>query len=168
MAGRVNPNFMTKKNNFYILLAVTLSAFLTPFMGSAVNVALPAIGREFSMPALSLCWVATSFILGAAIMLVPLGRVSDIYGHARIFLFGALIFTISSLFCIWSPSSSVLIFFRALQGIGGGVVFCTRTARFFFPFPHHCTTSLSLTLRAFRVTFPIIWDPSCCSRRGVE
>jgi EmrB/QacA subfamily drug resistance transporter len=126
---------MTNKNNFYILLAVTLSAFLTPFMGSAVNVALPVIGKEFSMTALSLGWIVSSFILAAAITLVPLGRVSDIYGHRKIFLYGALIFTISSSLCICAPTSSLLIFFRTIQGIGGAMIFSTGTALLISHYP---------------------------------
>jgi MFS family permease len=54
-----------------------MAAFLTPFMGAAVNVALPRIGGEFRMNAIALGWVATSYILAAAIGLVPLGRLSD-------------------------------------------------------------------------------------------
>ena len=126
---------MTDKNNFYILLAVTLSSFLTPFMGSAVNVALPVIGKELFMTALTLSWVASSFILAAAITLVPLGRVSDIYGRRKIFLCGALIFTVSSSLCICSPTSSFLIFFRAIQGIGGAMIFSTGTAILISAYP---------------------------------
>lgn len=77
---------MTDKRHLYILLATTLSSFLTPFMGSAVNVALPNMAKDLSMTALSLSWVASSFILAAAITLVPLGRLADIYGRKRIFL----------------------------------------------------------------------------------
>jgi len=95
---------MADKNNPPILLAVTISSFLTPFMGSALNVALPMIGREYSMSALALSWVISSFLLAATITLVPLGRISDIYGHKKIFLYGALIFTVSSSFCIWAPT----------------------------------------------------------------
>ena len=82
------------KKQFCILLVTTLSSFLTPFMGSAVNVALPAISKELSMTALSLSWVATSFILAAAITLIPLGRLADIYGRRKFYIYGALIFTL--------------------------------------------------------------------------
>jgi EmrB/QacA subfamily drug resistance transporter len=127
---------MTDKKPLYILLlATTLSSFLTPFMGSAVNVALPIIARELSMTALSLSWVATSFILAAAITLVPLGRVADIYGRKRIFLYGAIIFTAASLLCVWSPTSTILISMRAIQGIGGAMIFSTGTAMLVAAYP---------------------------------
>jgi EmrB/QacA subfamily drug resistance transporter len=87
------------------------------------------------MTALAVSWVASSFLLAAAITLVPLGRVADIYGRKRIFLYGAMIFTISSSFCIWSPTQSFLIFFRAIQGIGGAMIFSTGTAMLISAYP---------------------------------
>ena len=125
----------SNKKQLYILLVTTLSSFLTPFMGSAVNVALPAIARELAMTALSLSWVATSFILAAAITLIPLGRLADIYGRRRMFIYGALIFTVASSFCIWSPTQSFLIAARALQGIGGAMIFSTGTAMLISAYP---------------------------------
>jgi EmrB/QacA subfamily drug resistance transporter len=123
------------KTQFCILLVTTLSSFLTPFMGSAVNVALPAIAKEFSMTALSLGWVATSFILAATITLLPLGRLADIHGRRRFFLYGALIFTVASSLCIFAPSQFFLIAARALQGIGGAMIFSTGTAMLILAYP---------------------------------
>lgn len=123
------------KKQLYILLVTTLSSFLTPFMGSAVNVALPAIARELSMTALTLGWVATSFILAASITLIPLGRLADIYGRRRFYIYGALIFTVASSFCIWSPTQYFLIAARALQGIGGAMIFSTGTAMLISAYP---------------------------------
>lgn len=120
---------MTDKKYLYVLLlATTLSSFLTPLLGSAVNVALPVMARDLSMSALALGWVASSFILAAAITLVPVGRLADIYGRRKIFLYGAVIFTAASFFCTWSPSQYFLIFVRAVQGIGGAMIFSTGTA----------------------------------------
>lgn len=126
---------MTDKRLLYILLVTTLSASLTPFMGSAVNVALPIMAKDLSMTALSLSWVASSFILAAAITLVPLGRLADIYGRKRIFLYGAIIFSLSSLLCMWSPTQTFLIFARVIQGIGGAMIFGTGTAMLVSAYP---------------------------------
>ncbi|MBN1364968.1 MAG: MFS transporter [Syntrophaceae bacterium] len=123
------------KKQLYVLLVTTLSSFLTPFMGSAVNVALPAIAKELSMTALSLSWVAQSYILAAAITLIPLGRLADIYGRRIIFICGALIFTIASSFCIWSPTQLFLIAARTLQGIGGAMIFSSGTAMLISAYP---------------------------------
>jgi EmrB/QacA subfamily drug resistance transporter len=123
------------KKQLSILLVTTLSSFLTPFMGSAVNVALPAIAKELSMNALSLSWVVSSFILAAAITLIPLGRLADIHGRRIVFLCGAVIFTVSSSFCILSPTQYFLIAARALQGIGGAMIFSTGTAMLISAYP---------------------------------
>jgi EmrB/QacA subfamily drug resistance transporter len=123
------------KTQLYILLVTTLSSFLTPFMGSAVNVALPFMAKELSMTALSLSWVATSFILAAAITLVPLGRLADIYGRKKIFLYGAIIFSAASGLCALSPTQTFLITMRVIQGIGGAMIFSTGTAMLVSAYP---------------------------------
>ncbi|PKN86700.1 MAG: MFS transporter, partial [Deltaproteobacteria bacterium HGW-Deltaproteobacteria-1] len=114
---------MTNKRKLpIVLLATTISSFTTPFMGSSVNVALPMIASDFSMNALAISWVASSFLLAAAITLVPLGRLADIYGRKIFFLSGSLIFALSSLLCIWSGTETFFIAMRVVQGIGGAMI----------------------------------------------
>ena len=79
-----------------IMLIVAMSSFLTPFTGSSVNIALPSIGRELLLDAVALSWIATAYLLAAATLLVPFGRIADIYGRKRIFLFGITIETMST------------------------------------------------------------------------
>ncbi|MTK64901.1 MAG: MFS transporter [Methanobacterium sp.] len=110
------------------LLVATLANFLTPFMSSAVNIALPAIGAEFASSAIILSWIPTSFLLAAAMFAVPFGRISDIYGMKRIFNYGVIIFTISSLLSAVAPSAESLIIFRIIQGFGGAMIFVTGLA----------------------------------------
>ncbi|MGV8057682.1 MAG: MFS transporter [Smithellaceae bacterium] len=124
-----------KKQLYILLCATTLSSFLTPFMGSSINVALPVMAQELTMTALTLSWVASSFILAAAITLVPLGRLADIYGRKKIFLYGAAVFTVSSFLCTWSPTSTFLIIVRVIQGIGGAMIFSTGTAMLISAYP---------------------------------
>lgn len=110
------------------LLVATLANFLTPFMSSAVNIALPSIGSEFASSAILLSWVPTAFLLAAAMFAVPFGRISDIYGMKRIFTYGIIIFTIASFLSAISPNTESLIIFRILQGIGGAMIFVTGLA----------------------------------------
>ncbi|MDP2854777.1 MAG: MFS transporter [Smithellaceae bacterium] len=124
---------MTNKRKLpIVLLATTLISFTTPFMGSAVNIALPMIARDFSMTALSLSWVASAFLLAASITLVPLGRLADIYGRKIFFRGGSVIFALSSLLCIWSQTESFFIAMRVVQGIGGAMIFSTGTVMLVF------------------------------------
>ena len=59
------------------LIVASFASFLTPFMGSSVNVALPSIGFEFSADAILLSWIATSYLLAAAVFLIPFGRAAE-------------------------------------------------------------------------------------------
>ncbi len=117
------------------LLVAALGSFLTSFMSSSVNIALPSIGREFAMDAVLLSWVATSYLLAAAMFLVPFGRIADIHGRKRIFTYGILIYTVSSLLSAISTSAVILICFRILQGIGGAMIFGTAVAVITSVFP---------------------------------
>jgi EmrB/QacA subfamily drug resistance transporter len=124
-----------RRDRKYILIITTLSSFMTPFMSSSINLALPSIGKEFSLNAVMLGWIATSFLLATAALLLPAGRLADIYGRAKLFKVGIGIYTIASLFCGISYSGEILITSRILQGIGAAMLFSTSTAILvsFFP-----------------------------------
>lgn len=107
------------------LLVSVLSSFLGPFIASSITVALPRIGSDLSMDAISLSWVATAYLLSAAAFLVPVGRASDIYGRKKIFLWGMVLNNISSIFAVFSTSGSVLIFWRVIQGMSISMIFGT-------------------------------------------
>jgi EmrB/QacA subfamily drug resistance transporter len=122
-------------NKNVALLIAAMSSFITPFTSSSVNIALPSIDREFSLHALELSWIATAYLLAAAILLVPFGRIADIYGRKRIFLFGMMIDAAASVMCAISYSGSWLIAFRAMQGLGGAMIFGTGIAILTSVFP---------------------------------
>jgi len=125
-----NDNFPKVSNDIKIaaLLAATIASFFTPFMGSSVNIALPAIGLDFGADAIILNWVTNGFLLAAAIFAVPFGRVADIHGMKKIFTYGIIIFTVASLLCALSPTAYALIGSRILQGIGSAMIFVTGLA----------------------------------------
>lgn len=112
----------------HTLIVVTMASFLTPFMGSAVNLAIPSIGREFNSGAILLSWVVTSYILASVAFLVPLGRLADIVGRKKIFILGIISFSVCSLLCGLAWSIEVLIVFRLLQGVASAMIFSTGMA----------------------------------------
>lgn len=118
-----------------VLMTATLSSFLTPFMGSSINVALPSMGREFKMNAILIAWVATAYLLSASVFLVPMGRIADIWGRKKVFLTGITVFTFSSFLSGVAGSSSQIISFRILQGIGGSMILGTGVALLTSVFP---------------------------------
>ncbi len=107
------------------LLAAVLSSFLGPFVASSITVALPAIGSDLSMDAISLGWIATAYLLSAAAFLVPVGRASDIYGRKKTFIWGMVISIVSSAFAAFSTSGAWLIVWRVIQGVGSSMIFGT-------------------------------------------
>jgi EmrB/QacA subfamily drug resistance transporter len=111
-----------------LLFVVLLSSFITPFMSSSVNIALPAIAHRFKLDAVTLNWVALSYLLATAVLLLPMGRIADIYGRARVFAIGMAIFTVSTLAAGISQSIAVLIIARVAQGIGSAFIFSTGIA----------------------------------------
>ena len=110
------------------LIIAALNSFITPFMGSSINIALPAIEKDFHVDAVLLSWIATAYLLAVAVSLVPFGRLADIYGRKKIFTSGVLLFTISSFLCAVSFSTPMLIVFRIFQGVGNAMVFATGMA----------------------------------------
>ena len=111
-----------------VLIVAILSSFLTPFLASSVNIALPSIADHLSLNAVSLNWVATSYTLSAAAFLVPLGRLADIWGRKKIFQIGMVLNAIASILCGVAPTGEWLIVFRVLQGIGSAMIFGTSMA----------------------------------------
>jgi len=104
-------------------------------MASGVNIALPAIGMDLGIDAVLLSWIATSYLLAAAVSLVPFGRLADIYGRKRIFTCGIVIFTVSSFLCATANSAPLLISYRVIQGVGSAMIFATGIAILTSVFP---------------------------------
>ncbi len=78
-----------------ILTLILITSFANPFMGSSINLALPAIGSYFELHAVMMSWVAMSFLLSSAVLMVPLGKVADIIGRKRVFVGGTVLFSLS-------------------------------------------------------------------------
>jgi EmrB/QacA subfamily drug resistance transporter len=121
---------LTEEKNFKksVLLISTFAAFLTPFLTSAVNLALPSIGKDLHANAINLSWVISSFILTSAIFLLPFGRLGDIIGRKKIFTIGIVLFTISTFLIVFSHSIISLIILRIFQGFSSAMIFGTSMA----------------------------------------
>ena len=138
MRVKQDSGFIKKKRTMpkrSALVIVTLASFLAPLMGSSVNIALPSMGKEFSMDAVLIGWISTSYLLAAAMFLVPFGSIADIYGRKRVFTYGITIYTVASLFSAFSTSPMELISFRVLHGIGSAMIFSTGVAILTSVFP---------------------------------
>src|SRR6201982_3357884 len=107
-------------NPWIIALAVTLATFMEVLDTSIANVSLPHIAGSLSAGTDESTWVLTSYLVSNAIVLPLSGWISSIIGRKRFYMSCVAIFTISSLLCGLAPNLGMLIFFRVLQGAGGG------------------------------------------------
>ena len=110
------------------LWVIAAVQFLTPFMFSAIGVALPAIGEEFSSRAAQLSLIEMVYTLGVALLLIPIGRYADIYGRKKIFFSGTIVITLATLALALAPNVNLLIMFRFIQGIGAAMITSTSFA----------------------------------------
>ncbi len=118
-----------------VLLASALGSSLAPFMVSAVIVALPAIGHEFSADVQGLSLLTNIFFVAAAVFLVPFGKIADTFGVKKVFTLGIIVYFISAFLCITAPDIRFLTFARCITGIGAGMIFGTSIALLSLVFP---------------------------------
>lgn len=118
-----------------LLIVGILVSFLTPFVRSSINLAIPVLATEFDLSAVFLTWISTIYLLVNAIFYIPFGRIGDIYGRKRIFQYGLIIFTISSFVSAFSISGEMFLFFRIFQAIGNAMIFANLNAMISSAFP---------------------------------
>src|SRR3984957_1060637 len=92
-----------------------------------VSVALPSIQRDLRASLPDLQWVSAAYALVLAVLLLPAATLGDRLGRRRLFLIGMILFLAGSLACALAPTALTLQLFRALQGVGGAMLFATGT-----------------------------------------
>lgn len=103
------------------LLIVGLGTLVVP-LDSMVNVAFPAITTHFAIPLADIQWVVIPYVLAQSSLLLVFGRIGDMLGYRRIFLFGSAWTGMALLCCALAPSYGWLVLARVLQGIGAGLL----------------------------------------------
>jgi MFS family permease len=106
----------------WILVAVVLGSGVAGIDAAAMNVDLPAIGRDLSADFTQLQWTVTGYTLSLAALVLLSGALGDRYGRRRVFLTGVAGFAGASVLCAIAPGIDALIGARSLQGIGGALM----------------------------------------------
>src|SRR5579875_3703631 len=128
LAHRLNPKISVS--------VLFVSAMFVAIMDSTiVNVALPAIGRDFHVPADHVQSVVVGFLVSLAVFIPASGWLGDRFGTKRVFLAAVVIFTGASALCGLADSLGELVAFRILQGVGGGMLTPVGMAMLFRVFP---------------------------------
>src|SRR5437588_6316587 len=109
--------------------------FMSIMDGTIVNVALPSIGRQLSVPSTSLDAVVVAYLVSLAMVIPASGWLGDRWGTRRIFLLALALFTVTSALCGLAGNFTLLVLFRFLQGAAGGALAPVGTAMLYRTFP---------------------------------
>jgi DHA2 family multidrug resistance protein len=143
-------------NPYVIALVVTMATFMEVLDTSIANVSLPHIAGNLSATVDESTWILTSYLVSNAIVLPLNGWFSSILGRKRYYMLCVALFSVSSLLCGLAPNLTLLIFFRVLQGVGGGGLQPSEQAILYDTFPAH-KRGMGMAVYGFAVvTAPII------------
>src|SRR5690349_24264191 len=123
------------EHRYLIAFAVVLAALMQVIDSSIVNVALPDMMGNLGANLDEIAWVSTGYILASVIVIPLTGWLGSFFGRKRYFVGSIILFTLSSFFCGASHSLGTLIFWRVVQGIGGGALMTVSQAVLFEAFP---------------------------------
>jgi EmrB/QacA subfamily drug resistance transporter len=123
MTDRIRSLQMTDDNRrWWALGAMCFALFMIMLDNTVVNVALPSIQRSLHASTASLEWTVNAYTLTFAVLLVTGGRLGDLFGRRKVFLFGVVVFALSSGAIGFSPNDTWLVGWRAVQGIGSAMM----------------------------------------------
>lgn len=124
-----------EEHRYLIAFAVVLAALMQVIDTSIVNVALPEMMGNLGASLDEIAWVSTGFILANVIVIPLTGWLGQLFGRKRYFVGSIILFTAASLFCGLSHSLGALVFWRIVQGAGGGALMTVSQAVLFEAFP---------------------------------
>ncbi len=118
-----------------ILILTTVGSLMFAIDSTIVVLALPTMARELSAPLTVLIWAILLYILIGAALTTQAGRMGDLWGRGRVYNSGFAIFTLGSLLCGLAPSANFLVAARAVQAVGGSLLFANGSAILAYIFP---------------------------------
>jgi len=146
-------------NPWVVAVVVTLATFMELLDTAIANVALPHIAGGLAVSYDESTWVLTSYLVSNAVVLPLSAWLSRVFGRKRYYMACVLLFTVSSLFCGLAPSLGLLIFFRVLQGVGGGGLAPVEQAILVDTFPPNKRPAAFALYSMAIVTAPAVGPP---------
>jgi EmrB/QacA subfamily drug resistance transporter len=137
-AATLRHRFVSEENRrWWTLAAMCFALFMIMLDNTVVNVALPSIQRSLGASISGLEWTVNAYTLSFAVLLVTGGRLGDLFGRRRMFLFGVVVFGVSSGLIALAQSEAWLVTFRALQGVGAAFMMPATLSIITNAFPAH-------------------------------
>lgn len=118
-----------------VITVVVITAFITTFTGSALNLSIPDIGARFGASAGHMGWLVSGYTLSVAAFSVPFGRLADITSRRNVLIAGIALFVACCIAAVVSGSMAMLLISRVMQGVGAAMIFSTSTAVLISVFP---------------------------------
>jgi len=146
-------------NPWIIAVVVTLATFMELLDTAIANVSLPHIAGGLAVSYDESTWVLTSYLVSNAVVLPLSAWLSRVFGRKRYYMLCVMLFTASSLLCGLAPSLGLLIFFRVLQGVGGGGLAPVEQAILVDTFPANKRPAAFALYSMAIVTAPVIGPP---------
>jgi EmrB/QacA subfamily drug resistance transporter len=122
-------------NPWAILITLSLGFFMTLLDLTIVNIAIPSMITALGASLDEILWVVNAYVLVLAVLLITAGRLGDLRGQRNLFVAGVVVFTLASLACGLAPNPTLLIAFRAVQGIGAAMLMPQTMAIIIATFP---------------------------------
>ncbi|MGE8002584.1 DHA2 family efflux MFS transporter permease subunit [Lysinibacillus sp. NPDC093216] len=116
---------MEQPKGIKIVFLMCLGIFLCMIDTTIMNIALPAIQTDVNTSLEKMSWILNVYTMSIAVLAIPLGRVADIYGKAKLYIIGLIVFGVGSALCAFANTGDFLIFSRFVQSIGAAVLFPT-------------------------------------------
>jgi len=109
-------------NRKIALIVICIVQFITPFLASGVNIALPAIGEYYQATTFQLSLAGMMYLLGLGCLLLPSGQLADLYGRKNVFFKGIILFLVTTGAIAFSPNIEIFLVLRLLQGMGTALI----------------------------------------------
>lgn len=124
-----------RSTKWHVFFLVAIGIFMSTLDGSIVNIALPAILKDFDTTLTTTEWVVMIYLLSVTAFLLGFGRLGDLKGRKKIYGYGLVVFSLASLFCAMAPDIRMLIAARLLQGVGAAMIMACTPALIVDAFP---------------------------------
>jgi EmrB/QacA subfamily drug resistance transporter len=129
------PGLPAGVNKWLVLAVVAIGGFMASLNSASLIIILPTLQQDLHTQLVNIFWVLLAYTLASAVLLLTVGRMADLWGNKRIFLWGYAVFGVGSILCAIAPTVEVLIAARFVQGIGGALLTANASAIITHTFP---------------------------------